>query len=146
MPLPSAPIPGMVVRYAFLWSHEQAGGRGEAAKDRPCVVVLATKRLSDGRFLVRVAPITHLEPGTGQGIEIPAKVKLRLGLDHDASWVILDEMNQFVWPGVDLRPVRRDTPGVWSYGILPTDIFDRIRSELRAVLEMRMASVLLRED
>ncbi|WP_119677948.1 type II toxin-antitoxin system PemK/MazF family toxin [Indioceanicola profundi] len=146
MPLPQAPFPGLVVRYAFLWSHEARSGREQGAKDRPCVIVVARRRLADGRYLVRVAPITHRESDSGRGIPLPVKVKRHLGLDADASWVILDEFNQFIWPGVDLRPVSHERPGVWTYGVLPEELFADIRAMVRSIIEGRRASVIQRDD
>jgi hypothetical protein len=32
-------------------------------------------------------------------------VKRHLGLDGERSWIVLDEINDFIWPGHDLRPV-----------------------------------------
>jgi hypothetical protein len=34
-------------------------------------------------------------------IEIPLKVKQHLGLDTKPSWIVVDEFNEFVWPGFD---------------------------------------------
>ena len=53
------------------------------------------------------------------------------------SWIVLDEVNEFVWPGVDLRPISRAKPGVWTFGMLPTELFDEIQSKLRAILDQR---------
>lgn len=145
MPLPAAPIPGMVARYAFLWSHEAAQGRREASKNRPCVIVLARRRLADGRFLVVVAPITHRKPDSDNALLIPPKLKRHLNLDADASWVVMDELNQFVWPGVDLRPVSREK-GTWTYGILPEEFFAEIRGKVRSLVERRAANVTKRGD
>jgi hypothetical protein len=72
-----------------------------------------------------------------RAIAIPPKVKRHLGLDADASWIVLDEANEFFWPGVDLRPVSRSKPGVWTFGVLPTEIFDEIQAKLRGVLQQR---------
>lgn len=97
MALPK-PVPGLVIRYAFLWSQDAERGRAEG-KDRPSVVVLATRRDGD-QTIVTVAPITHSMPGDPAiGIELPASTKVRLGLDGDRSWVIVNEVNRFVWPG-----------------------------------------------
>lgn len=136
----------MVVRYAFLWSHEAQSGRKDGAKNRPCVIILASKRLSDGRFLVRVAPITHREPESGRGVAIPPKVKRHLGLDEDAAWIVLDELNQFVWPGVDLWPVSFAKPGVWTYGVLPVDLFEQVRAAIARFIQVRKARIQARED
>ena len=50
---------------------------------------------------------------------------------------MLDEFNEFVWPGPDLRPVSRRAPGVWSYGVLPVEVFREVQERLRAVLRQR---------
>jgi hypothetical protein len=137
MPLPTAPFPGMVVRYSFLWSSEAKAGETEGRKDRPCVIVTAVKRIADGRLRVRVLPITHRPSEIARSVMVPPKVKRYLDLDADASWVVLDEVNEFIWPGADLRPVSRAKPGVWTFGVLPSEIFDEIRSKLRAIVQQR---------
>lgn len=98
MPLPR-PAPGMVARYAYLWADEAEAGRREGRKDRPCVAVVAAERQSDGRVRVRAVPITHAAKDPARGVELPGKVTRHLGLDADASWIVLDEFNEFVWPG-----------------------------------------------
>ena len=135
MSLPRTPFPGLIARYAFLWSDEARQRRTEASKDRPCVVVLAVRREADQRMRVRVVPITHAPHDPNRAVVLPPKVKRHLGLDEDASWIVLDEANEFVWPGVDLRSVSRTRPGVWSYGVLPRELFDELRSLFRSVLE-----------
>jgi hypothetical protein len=40
-------------------------------------------------------------------------------------------------PGVDPRPISRTKPGVWSYGVLPHELFGELRSRLQSVLEQR---------
>lgn len=137
MALPQTPFPGLVVRYSFLWSTEARAGEMEGRKDRPCVIVTAVRRTPDARFRVRVLPIAHRPSKPDRSIRVPPNVKRHLGLDADASWIVLDEVNEFVWPGVDLRPVSRLKPGVWTFGVLPTEIFDEIRTRLRAVLQQR---------
>jgi mRNA-degrading endonuclease toxin of MazEF toxin-antitoxin module len=131
MPLPT-PEPGLVVCYEFLWSHEHAAGADEGSKRRPCAIIVAatTER---GQTSVVVAPITHREPDPPElGIEVPAKVKAHLGLDAARSWIVLNELNTFVWPGVDLHPVpgRR---GVYAYGLLPPRLFEQVRTGILAV-------------
>jgi hypothetical protein len=103
MALPS-PKPGLVISYSFLWHDEHRKGRDEGAKNRPCVIVTATLRTTDGETMVRVAPITHSPP------------------DDQRSWVMLDEMNVFAWPGFDLRPIGRGTDR-FDYGFLPPRFF-----------------------
>ena len=137
MALPKAPFPGMVARYSFLWSTKAKAGQTEGRKDRPCVVITAIRRIADGRFRVRVLAITHAPTEEAHSIAIPTKVKLHLGLDPDASWIVLDEVNEFFWPGVDLRPVSRLRPGVWTFGVLPMEIFEEIQAKLRGLLQQR---------
>jgi hypothetical protein len=135
--LPRTPFPGLIVRYAFLWSDEAQAGRTEARKDRPCVIVLATRRLTDGRVRVRVVPITRAPHDPDRAVALPRKVKRHLGLGREDSWIGFDEANEFVWPGVDLRPIARTRPGLWTYGVLPKDLFDELQERLRRALAQR---------
>jgi hypothetical protein len=38
-------------------------------------------------------------------VELPQAVKRHFGLDTDRPCVVLDEVNEFTWPGFDLRPI-----------------------------------------
>lgn len=126
MPLPS-PEAGLVISYKFLWSRESEAGYDEGEKIRPSVVVLAI-RTEKGQTSVTVAPITHSEPRAGtHAVEIPARVKQHLGLDSLSSWVICDELNEFVWPGSDLYPVPKGRPGQFDYGFIPPALYEKIR-------------------
>lgn len=136
MPLPR-PIPGLVIRYGFLWSNEADQGAVEAAKYRPCVIVLAVSERPDGRFRVRVAPITHAPKTPETGLAIPKKLARHLGLDDADQWISLRETNEFVWPGPDIRPVKTASLGAWSYGVLPTDFFEMLKMQLKATLAKR---------
>jgi hypothetical protein len=132
--LPPAPQPGLVLCYSYLWKDEQRAARVEGRKDRPVVVVLATRSLA-GSTLVYVAPVTHdARHGPGEAIEIPAVVKRHLGLDDAASFIVATELNVFVWPGSDLRPIRRarsEEEGVpcW-YGYLPRGLFGALKQAI----------------
>ena len=59
-------------------------------------------------------------------------VKRHLALDDARSWIILDEINEFTWPGFDLRPIppSRDR---FTYGYLPPILFNRMLTQLRTV-------------
>jgi hypothetical protein len=121
LPFPE-PRPGLVVRYAYLWRDEAVRGREEGRKDRPCVVVLAVRARGE-ELVVTVAPITHSPPSaTARAVELPAPTKQRLGLDEARSWIFTDDLNRFVWPGPDLRPVpgRSDT---FAYGLIPAALW-----------------------
>jgi hypothetical protein len=56
MALPE-PEPGLVISYAYLWHHEHQVGHEEGRKDRPCVIVVAAERASDGLTVVTVLPV-----------------------------------------------------------------------------------------
>jgi hypothetical protein len=125
------PVPGMVVRYSFLWSSEDTGGKEEGTKDRPCAIIVATGQVETG-IRTYLLPITHTPPQVpADAVEIPKSVKAHLGLDADRSWIVLNEINAFVWPGYDLTPVARTGSPV--YGILPPGFFRQLRSRFLAV-------------
>jgi hypothetical protein len=122
MPIPN-PEPGLVISYAYLWHHEHQAGREEGQKDRPSVIVLAIE--ADGATVATVLPITHSAPADpASAVEIPLPVKRHLGLDEDRSWIIVDEGNEFLWPGYDLRKLpHRDR---YDYGFLPPRFFNQV--------------------
>lgn len=132
MPLP-APEAGLVICYEFLWSDEAASGETEGAKKRPTVIVIAAKNQS-GRTVTVVAPITHSPPhDPALAVEIPPRVKQHLGLDDQRSWVIVDELNEFVWPGLDIYPIPGGRPGQFAYGFLPPALFKQIKDKILAL-------------
>lgn len=128
MKLP-VPRPGLVVRYGFLWRREAERGLEEAAKDRPCVVVVAVKKAPDGDICVVVAPVTSAPPrDPTASLEIPTAIREALGLSPNRQWLRFDELNRFVRPGFDLRPI----PGRnrVDYGMLPRGLFEAMRSAI----------------
>lgn len=121
------PEPGLVIRYSFLWHREAEQGREDGLKDRPCAIVLAIADEA-GKTRVVVLPITHTPPtNPSDAIEIPPTTKKRLGLDAERSWVVTTETNLFTWPGPDLRPARNGDLSTIAFGMLPRDLFARIR-------------------
>ena len=83
--------------------------------------------------MVRVVPVTHSPPDDPSvALELPLAIKRHLGLDSERSWVILDEVNEFGWPGFDLRaiPSARDR---YAYGMLPPRFFDRMVTKLTGI-------------
>jgi hypothetical protein len=65
-------------------------------------VISAVARENGTQLLV--APVTHAQPEHGgEAMEIPAIVKKQLGLDVERSWIVLTELNLFIWPGPDVR-------------------------------------------
>jgi hypothetical protein len=131
-----APLPGLVIRYSFLWSREARAGSTEGRKDRPCAIVVAVPRDANGDTRVAVVPVTHTPPlDLTTAIALPATVKAALGLDPEPSWVCLDELNVFSWPGFDLRVI----PGTGriDHGALPQPLFERIRDGVVALHRAR---------
>ena len=130
MALPEPQL-GLVISYAYLWHYEHDAGREEGGKNRSCVIILAVGKAESGGTLVRVVPVTHRPPpDASTALELPPAVKQHLGLDAGPSWVVLDEVNEFEWPGFDLRPIAgsRDR---FAYGFLPPRLFDRLMTKLR---------------
>lgn len=138
------PVPGLVIRYSYLWASEHARGQEEGVKDRPCAVVLTTADEA-GDQVVTVLPISHTPPSNPLlAVEIPAVVKRRLKLDDERSWVVLAEANRFTWPGPDLRPLQPGNAQSTAYGFLPYSLFEDIRIKLIAALKGRAVSTVPR--
>ena len=132
------PVPGLVIRYSYLWRSEFLAGRDEAVKDRPAAIVAAIVGTPDGQRRVLVLPITHTPPhDPALAIEIPPVVKRRLGLDDARSWIVVAEANEFVWPGPDLRRVPNDTDASVVYGFLPPGLFAQVRTAFIAAVETK---------
>ena len=140
------PVPGLVIRYSYLWAREHKRGQEEGVKDRPCAVILVTAD-KDGDRVVTVLPISHTPPGDpALAVEIPAPVKRRLRLDDERSWVVLTEANRFIWPGPDLRPTTPGDSASIGYGPLPFVLFEDIRIKFIAAIKARRASVVPRTE
>ena len=125
--------------YAYLWADEAEKGQEEGLKDRPAVVVVARVARGD-RLELLVAPVTHQEPATGDGVELPPQVKRHLGLDRERSWIIATELNRFIWPGPDIRLVE-ESDGPFC-GEIPAKLFEALRSAIltqRAVNRLRIS-------
>jgi len=133
------PEPGLVISYSFLWSDEAAEGHAEGRKTRPCAIVLVLVPADNagGAPGVYVAPITHRAPTDPEvAVEIPTAVKRHLGLDGERSWVVLEDLNSFVWPGYDLRQIP-GVPGEYVYGLLPPRFFETLCDRFAALYKAR---------
>ena len=134
---------GLVIRHLYLWHDEARKGQEEGRKARPCVIV-HTRRNEYGKTQVFIAPITHTQPrDPGRAKEIPQETKKRLGLDHEKSWIILDELNFFTWMGPDLMP----TPGGdFTYGDLPTRFTKVIVEQMRGLHREKQVRITNRDE
>ena len=136
MSLP-VPEPGLVISYAYLWHAEYVRGQEEGIKDRPCAIVSAVQKEGD-EYTVTVIPVTHSKPANMlHAIEIPLATKTRLGLDDGRSWAMVNEINRFVWPGPDLRPISKSTKDKFVFGFLPPFLFGKIKKRLLACASAR---------
>lgn len=127
------PVPGLVISYSYLWAREHGKGAEEGSKARPCAIV-AARQIIEGREVVSVVAITHTPPvDPADAVEIPAVLKVHLGLDGAPSWIVVTETNDFLWPGPDLRPVSRSKPAKFDYGMLPPRFFAHVRDRLLQV-------------
>jgi len=143
MALPE-PRPGLVFRYDYLWSHEERAGRVQG-KDRPACLVAAVDLPTLAQQVV-ILPITHRPPtGDSVGIEIPAKVKLHLGLDDMPSWIIVSEHNVDSWPNAGLSPIPGQPRGTYAFGFIPPGLFRRVKSEFLNMLRAGRGGPVRRE-
>ena len=131
--------PGDVIQYSYLWGYEDLQGHVEGRKNRPSAVMI----VHASTHVVGVCPITHTPAEAGQGVQIPMQTCARLGLDTQAPcWIITTEINQFIWPGPDIRKV---PSGEHSYGLLPAALFKTVREQLLAN-HARGLNVIFRTD
>ena len=143
LPLPE---PGLVISYAYLWRVEYEQGREEGIKERPCAIVLMAHD-EDGDTVVTVVPVSHTAPtDPADAVEIPLPTKQRLALDAARSWIVVSEVNRFVWPGPDLRPISRAEPERFDYGLLPPSLFDRVKRQLAACAASRRLRAVRRTE
>ena len=140
------PVPGLVIRYSYLWLEDHRKGQEEGVKDRPCAVILVTQD-TEGERIVTVLPVTHTPPSVpALAMEIPLETKKRLGLDDARSWIVLTEANQFTWPGPDLRPAVPGDMESIAYGQLPRAFFMQLRARFVAVLKAGGAGAVARSE
>ena len=124
-----APIPGLVIRYGYLWKREAKLGQVEGQKQRPCAIVVCVEQ-SGGDQIVTVAPITRRRPtNLAQAIELTASTRRRLGLGNKPNWIMATEVNSFSWPGPDIR---LNAQGTYVYGELPAIVFQALVKKILA--------------
>jgi len=134
------PAPGDILPYSYLWSHEADAGREDAAKERPCGVVLA---VGDGETpTILVAPITSRDPGRGEAIALSLGV---IGLSR-ASWIVPWELNLFRWPGPDVGRAAKPAGAPWRLGSLTPSLRTLLADRVEAMLKARRATVVRRGE
>lgn len=134
---------GLVIRHANLWRSEQRAGGEEGFKHRPCVIVHAREN-EHQETEVFIAPITHTPPEKPErAMEPPQATKNRLGSDTEPSWIVTTEVNRFIWPGPDIRPV--PSRGM-AYGLLPARMSRDVVAKIRRNARDRRISIVKRDD
>ena len=142
MVLPN-PKSGLVIRYGFLWSDAAQAGLVDAAKDRPCAIILTVKTAA-GQDRVSLVPITHAAPRAGQvHLALSASECRGIGLDDAPHWVAVAEINRFIWPGFDLRQIAGT--GRFDYGVLPKATMRKILAAVLELQDRRAARVTIRD-
>lgn len=112
-------------------------GRDDAVKDRPVVVVIATI-VREGLIEVVVAPVTTQPPRSrDESVEIPFAVKSHLGMDDQRCWIITDEVNRFIWPGPDVRPLDQREGRSPYYGKIPGKLLELLRVKIQKQVDLR---------
>lgn len=134
------PYPGLVIRYSYLWHSEWTEGELEGQTNSTCALILAVQNREEGTRALAV-PIVHTPPAREQNaIEIPAALKVRLGLNAERSWIVLDELNDFMWPGPDLRFLAGKGPETAAHGLLPPRFFRVVRERFLAAIRSKQAA------
>jgi hypothetical protein len=62
-----------------------------------------------------------------------AAVRAHLGLHGSSSWIILNELNDFIWPGRDIYPIPGGRRDQYEYGLLPRLLFKRVIDAILAL-------------
>lgn len=142
------PKQGLVIRYAYLWHHEELTGHDEARYDRPCLVVSARNDEVRQAMRVYVLPVTHSpRAGDDTAIEMPSNVKRQLGLDDERSWIVTDQWNAFDWPGPDLREISQGpSRGQFAYGFVPAGLLRQTARQVRRNIQERRLKQVRRRD
>ena len=123
------PIPGLVIRYSYLWKRAADRGEVEGQKHRPCAIVVAVEK-DQGELVVTVAPLTRTKlKHSEHAIELTAATRRRLGLGGQVNWIMATEVNCFYWPGPDLRLAPN---GNYAYGELPAAVFNALKAKILA--------------
>lgn len=125
------PKVGQIVEHHFLWAEEQATGRLEGRKARPCLIIAVELDMAGKAPRVTLLPITSQPPRPDSiVVAIPSTLKTPLGLDAGReAWVVIDDANVFAWPGFDLVP---QASGGFVRGMVTVGFFQQVRAAVMA--------------
>ena len=148
MHVPDEPPIGNLVAYEYLWL-SQENTRHDGAKAYPVALIFA-KKIIASLTLAYAVGMSHKPPHASEkAIEVPKKLKRHLGLDEDRSWIYTDQLNEFTWPGPDLRlaewlsklPSARNSCII---GALPNNWFALLKQDVIENLKLKRAAIIRR--
>jgi hypothetical protein len=139
---------GNLVAYEYLWLSQQ-NTREDGAKVYPVALIFAKKIIASVTLAYAVG-MSHKPPDASEkAIEVPRKLKRHLGLDEDPSWIYCDQLNEFTWPGPDLRPAERlsklpKARDSCIIGALPKDWFALVKQHVVDNLKLKRVQIIRR--
>jgi hypothetical protein len=130
------PNKGALIWFSYLWAKDYLAGQIHGRKTRRCIVLASSQSAPPyGPVRVVVCPITHTEPeDLSTAIEISLSDAVACGLDDCTSWVIVNDVNHFIWPGYDTEADW--TTGVYEIGHLAPLLFDQITERFRELRKL----------
>jgi hypothetical protein len=94
-----------------------------------------------------VLPVTHNQSAhPAHAVEIPQLTKMRLGLDEERSWIMLNESNAFRWPGPDLRFADNGDASSVIFGMLPPGFFKIVLERFQQLETQTRAGRVMRTE
>lgn len=124
------PEPGLVFPCFYLWRDEFAAGREAQCAICPAAAIVAATPVAGGGAFIAAAPIAYCQPTDEQrSVEMPAALNAHLNLKSRRSWIICNECNEFLWPGLAFSET---ADGRRSYGMLPRELMTAVRREMLA--------------
>jgi hypothetical protein len=148
MHIPDEPPIGNLVAYEYLWL-SQENTRNDGAKAYPVALIFAKKIIASVTLAYAVG-VSHKSPHASEkAIEVPKKLKRHLGLDEDRSWIYTDQLNEFTWPGPDLKPAEwlSKLPSARNsciIGALPINWFALVKQDVIENLKLKRAAIIRR--
>ncbi len=92
-------------------------------------VIVVANQIADGVRVITVVPITQRKPLPDTAvIETRPALNTHIGVDDLSSWNVVAEVNEFVWPGVDLRPLQRTDLKEYAYSVIPQGFYNKNQS------------------
>lgn len=143
-PIPQ-PTVGMVVNYEYLWARQYHDGRTEGEKIRPCAILAVIEGKDE--TTVYVAPMTHTAPfHPEESIQLTDATSRRLRMNCGSSWLMVNEVNKFIWPGCDIRRVPNREPRTYCFGRLPEEVLLEARQKLKEFNQKKTLLFVPRDD